>query len=207
MQAEAQKAAAEPISRELDSPQPVPTDQTHLAAEEGLQSAEGEDAINEDLPTSTHASMEAGTTFDIKPTSESTEAGTDSADGDTSPHSCQPVLAFPFPMYDSTGQLSFMSDGSFIDVKGALAIGDEVDAAQGASSEIAMQIAPAERVSEPASPLSEWSQQTDQILNVARQLSEDIAEGQGEVFEKAAVADSAAVEKTVQVCTSVRLEP
>ena len=100
-----------------------------------------------------------------------------------------------------------MSDGSFINVKNPLAIGEGVDAAQGASDEIAMQIVPTERVSEPASPLSEWSQQTDQILDVARQLSENIAEGQGEVFEKAAVADSAAVEKTAQVCTSVWVEP
>ncbi len=204
MQAEAQKAVAEPFSRDIDSAQQVPTEQTHLAAKEGLQSAEGEDAMSEDLPTSTHASMQAGTPIN-KPASESTEAGTDSADGGTSPHSCHPVVAFPLPTYDATGELSFMSDGSFIHVKDALAIGDEVDAAQGASDDIAMQTVPAERVSEPASSLSEWFQQTDQSLDVAQQLS-DIAEGQGEVFEKAAVVDSATVEKTAQVCTSVGVE-
>ncbi len=207
MQAEAQKAVAEPFSREIDSAQQVPPEQIHLAAEDGFQSAEGEDAMSEVLPTSTHASMQAGTTINNKPASESTEAGTDSADGGTSPHSCQPVLAFPLPTYDAIGELPFISDGSFIHVKDALAIGDEVDAAQGVSDEIAMHIVPAERVSEPASLLSEWSQQTGQTLDVARQLSEDIGEGQGEVFEKAAVADSAAVEKTAQVCIFVRAEP
>ena len=204
MQAEAQKAVAEPFSREIASAQQVPTEQTHFAAEEGVQSAEGENAMSEVLPTSTHASMQAGTPIN-KPASESTEAGTDSADGGTSPHSCHSVLAFPLPTYHATGELSFMSDGSFIHVKDALAIGDEVDAAQGASDEIAMQSVPAERVSEPASPLSEWSQQTNQTLDVAQQLS-DIAEDQGEVFEKAAVGDSATVEKTAQVCTSVGVE-
>ncbi|DBA91849.1 hypothetical protein WJX77_001506 [Trebouxia sp. C0004] len=192
-QADAQKAVAEPSKREIDSAQQVHTDQTHLAAEEGLQSGEGEDAIREDLPTSTRVFMQAGTTISIKPASESTAADTDSADGGNSPHSCQPV-----PVYDSTGELSFMSDGFIISRKDALAVGDEVDAAQGASDKIAMQIVPAEHVSEPASPLSEWPQQTDQILDVVRQLSEDIAEGQGEVFEEAAVADSAVVEKTAQ---------
>ncbi|KAL0035058.1 hypothetical protein WJX79_008932 [Trebouxia sp. C0005] len=163
-QGEAQKAVAEPISRAMDVPQQVPTDQAHHAVKEGLQLAEG----------------------------------TDSADGGTSPHLCQPVLTFPFPTYGSTGELSFMSDGSFINVKDALAIGDELDAAQGAADELAMQTVPAELASEPASPVSGWSQQTDKFLDVARQLSEDVAEGQGEVFEKAAVADSAAVEKTTQ---------
>jgi len=204
MQAEAQKAVAEPFSRDIDSAQQVPTEQTHLAAKEGLQSAEGEDAMSEDLPTSTHASMQAGTPIN-KAASESTEAGTDSADGGTSPHSCHPVVAFPLPTYDATGEPSFMSDGSFIHVKDALAIGDEVDAAQGASDDIAMQTVPAERVSEPASSLSEWFQQTDQSLDVAQQLS-DSAEGQGEVFEKAAVVDSGTVEKSAQVCTSVGVE-
>ena len=204
MQAEAQKAVEQPFSREIDSAHRVPTEQTHHAAEEGFQSAEDEDAISEVLPTSTHASMQAGTTINNKPASESTEAGIDSADGGTSPTSCQPVLAFPLPMYDAIGELSFMSDGSFIKVKDTLAIGDEVDAAQGASDEIAMQIVSAQCVSEPASPLSHSYQQTDQILDVARRLSEDLAEGQGKVFEKAAVVDNAAVEKTAQVCTSVR---
>lgn len=196
--AEAQKAVEQPFSREIDSAHRVPTEQTHHAAEEGFQSAEDEDAISEVLPTSTHASMQAGTTINNKPASESTEAGIDSADGGTSPTSCQPVLAFPLPMYDAIGELSFMSDGSFIKVKDTLAIGDEVDAAQGASDEIAMQIVPAQCVSEPASPLSHSYQQTDQILDVARRLSEDLAEGQGKVFEKAAVVDNAAVEKTAQ---------
>jgi len=204
MQAEAQKIVAELFSREVDPAQQVPTDQTHLAVEEGLKLAEGQDAISENLPTSTHASMQAGTTVNIKPASESTEAGTDGADAGTSPHSCQPALGFP--VYDSIGELSFMSDGSFINMEDALAIGDEVDAAQGASDEIAVRVVSAERVSEPASPLSELSQQADQILDVARQLSEDIAEGQGEVFEEAAVADSAAAEKAAQVCT-VWVEP
>lgn len=195
-QARAQKAVAEPISREIDSAQQVPTYRTHLAVDQGLPSAEGEDTISEDLPTSTHASMQAGTAINIKPASESTEADTDSADGGSPPHSCQPVLTLP--RYDGIGEPSFMSDGSFINMKDALAVGEEVDAAQGASIEDAMQVVPAERVSEPASPPSEWSQQTDQILDVARQLSEDIAEGKGEVFQKAAVADSAAVEKSAQ---------
>ncbi|DBA67751.1 TPA: hypothetical protein ACH3X2_001335 [Trebouxia sp. C0005] len=197
-QGEAQKAVAEPISRAMDVPQQVPTDQAHHAVKEGLQLAEGDNATSDALPSSTHALMQAGTTINSKPASESTEAGTDSADGGTSPHLCQPVLTFPFPTYGSTGELSFMSDGSFINVKDALAIGDELDAAQGAADELAMQTVPAELASEPASPVSGWSQQTDKFLDVARQLSEDVAEGQGEVFEKAAVADSAAVEKTTQ---------
>lgn len=207
IQGEAQKAVAEPISRAMDVPQQVPTDQAHHAVKEGLQLAEGDNATSDALPSSTHALMQAGTTINSKPASESTEAGTDSADGGTSPHLCQPVLTFPFPTYGSTGELSFMSDGSFINVKDALAIGDELDAAQGAADELAMQTVPAELASEPASPVSGWSQQTDKFLDVARQLSEDVAEGQGEVFEKAAVADSAAVEKTTQVCTPAWLEP
>ena len=94
-----------------------------------------------------------------------------------------------------------MSDGSIIDMQHVVALEDKGTTAQGESGDAVSPAVLEEVVSEPASPLSQLSQQASEILGVARQLSEDMAEGPHEVTDEAAHAHHAAMEGVKQVCT------
>ncbi len=159
-------------------------EQTESADEEAAAAvAELDEPVNEDLPTSTHMSMQADTLTDTEPASDGADASTDVTEAVTSPsQASQPSV--DFPVYDSTGELSFMSDGSFINAEDAMPTDKDLspgqdesalgDLAEDDSEEIVTQGVPRAAV-----PVIELSQQANEILDVARQLSEDISEDEG----------------------------
>lgn len=185
------QAAADPLKEtEAEPPADATKEQALPANAEALVAAEGEGVILEDLPTSTHVPVQADAVDDVEP-------GSGSASATTSPGpASQPMPGFL--VHDPTGELSFMSDGSIIDMQDVVAMDDEVTTAKGKSGDAVSPAVLEELVSEPASPLSQLSQQASEILGVARQLSEDMSEGPHEVTAEAAHAHTAAMEEVEQ---------
>lgn len=190
----AQKAAADPLKEaEAEPPADAIEEQASSVNAEALKAAEGEDVSLQDLPTSTHMPVQADAIDDVEP-------GSGGANTITSPCPASQLVS-GFPVHEPTGELSFMSDGSIINMPDVAAWDDEVTTAQSASDDAVSPAVLEEVVSEPASPLSQLSQQASEILGVVRQLSEDVAEGPQEVTDEAAHAHDAALEDVEQVCT------
>lgn len=160
------------IARHVDSAAPefvqgVKGQEKHLGSEYLIETPVLGDNVDDDLPMSTHMSMQADALTDPEPAT-SAGATIDNADASMSPsRSFQPAL--DFPLYDSTGELSFMSDGSFVNVENTMPEDKEIGAVHDKAEESLAQASP-----EAALPMNELSQQANTILNVVRQLSEDV---------------------------------
>ena len=143
--------------------------QSSLGEEElGQATAFPEDTVHETLPTSTLMSLQADAQ-DTEPDSDSPSAAT----------SLAPSSAAHLPGCNSTGQLSFMSDGSFVHVGDtAQADGEVSNQEEALDQEEALPPIITESVT-----LEHVSQQADALLD---QLSEDLPEA-----PEAAEADAA----------------
>ena len=170
------------IARHVDSAasefvQGVKGQEKYLGSEDLIETPVLGDNVDDALPMSTHMSMQADALTDTEPAT-SAGATIDNADASMSPsRSFQPAL--DFPLYDSTGELSFMSDGSFVNVENTMPEDKEIGAVHDKAEEILAQASP-----EAALPMNELSQQANAIMNVVRQLAEDVEISMSKLMER-----------------------